>query len=344
MGSQRSRAGTRRFALVLVALSAFARVEARADSASENLMPRTRVNPEYPDSLIAEGVEGWASVTFRVNAFGEVADPFISGSSGEPLIDRSVLNAVSRWTYPPAERCGVTVRLRLSLGRGERPTPPFRKRQRAIQEQIRAGDLEAAGRGLDALRAHRLAEVDLRSALEVELQFARGDREAEAAALQRLGSERGLGRKAAAAAATRRLALLAELKQYGSALVEARALRADDALPPEFAKLESQLMALPSGRQRLETPGRTSRRSALEDQPSVWSAPLTRQRFQIEAEGALSRGEVCCSGSAFAFNPGLEDARIPDDAHCHVRVFGEEGARFTLVEFPNEPASTTPAP
>ena len=327
---------------------------ASGDSADQD--PVRRVNPDYPDRLVKRRIEGWAAVTFTRTTNGAVANPFVSDSSGEPAIDRSVLAAVSRWGYAPlaeGARCGVTVRLSLMLGARTRPS--FVKAHARIQGALARGEIENAAREIELLEPRGISEIAHRHGLEADLAAGRKDLEAEAIALSRsagfndrmdLGDQiqarrdgfaSPIGVDAALRVLRRRLSVLVQAKQFGSALSLFRMLKAANAATPELASAGAQLEALPGGLQQIETSGRTRRLAAIEDAPSIWSAPLLRERFRVEpASGELRRIDVCCQGAMHTAAPNADEIRVPLGAGaCRVFVFGDEGARFTLVEIPN---------
>jgi len=335
-----------------------------SSAAGEELPPTRRVSPDYPRALIEKRIEGWAAIAFRITPEGKVKDAFVSDSSGELEIERSVLKAVEKWRYPSAsfERCGIEVQLSMLLGARKRP-----RTGRAVarfEEALGRSDLAGAREELAAFTPHALAEVVQRDVMRARLAAAGHDLEQEGIALERATR---LGPSSSGALAWRRTAsgaaadvlgydallelvrwqvrALVTARQYGRAAQLAAALGEVGALTPDLADAVTRLGELARSSGRIETPGRTRRLAVRVDGVSHWNAPLLRDRFRVSLEsGALHRIDVCCARNSLAVEPGAW-AALPAGANsCRLLVRGDEGARFTLVELPNEPAQATPAP
>jgi TonB family protein len=59
------------------------------------------VRPEYPQSALMSGTEGWVNVSLSVTPAGNVLDPRVVESSNGTTFDRAALSAVSKWKYEP---------------------------------------------------------------------------------------------------------------------------------------------------------------------------------------------------------------------------------------------------
>jgi TonB family protein len=59
------------------------------------------VRPEYPQSALMSGAEGWVNVSLSVTPAGNVLDPRIVETSNGTMFDRAALAAVSKWKYEP---------------------------------------------------------------------------------------------------------------------------------------------------------------------------------------------------------------------------------------------------
>ncbi|MEL6360168.1 MAG: TonB family protein [Pseudomonadota bacterium] len=64
--------------------------------------PVVEFPPAYPQRCATKGATGTVIVEFDVTPAGEVVDPRII-SSADPCFNRTVLNTVVKWKYPPAE-------------------------------------------------------------------------------------------------------------------------------------------------------------------------------------------------------------------------------------------------
>jgi protein TonB len=86
------------------------------------VIPRVRVNPEYPPSALTKNIEGWVQVRFTVTAIGTVRDPVIVASEPRTVFDEAALKAIARWRYNPrvengeaVERVGLQTVIRFKL-------------------------------------------------------------------------------------------------------------------------------------------------------------------------------------------------------------------------------------
>jgi protein TonB len=87
-----------------------------------DVIPRIRVNPDYPPSAITKNIEGWVRVQFTVTAIGTVKDAIVVGSEPGTVFDDAALKAIARWRYNPrvvngeaVERVGLQTIIRFTL-------------------------------------------------------------------------------------------------------------------------------------------------------------------------------------------------------------------------------------
>ena len=79
------------------------------------------VRPEYPQSALMSGTEGWVNVSLSVTPAGNVLDPRVVESSNGTTFNRAALSAVSKWKYEPFASADptatrpVTVRLEFKM-------------------------------------------------------------------------------------------------------------------------------------------------------------------------------------------------------------------------------------
>ncbi|HJR71741.1 MAG TPA: TonB family protein [Gammaproteobacteria bacterium] len=85
-------------------------------------MPLVRVDPVYPPSLEARGIEGWVRVQFNVAATGTVRDVIVVASEPRDAFDEAALEAIARWRYNPriaggtaVERVGLQTLIRFTI-------------------------------------------------------------------------------------------------------------------------------------------------------------------------------------------------------------------------------------
>lgn len=87
-----------------------------------DVMPRVRVNPDYPPQAITRNIEGWVRVRFTVSAIGTVRDAVVVASEPGTTFDEAALKAIARWRYNPrvengeaVERVGLQTIIRFEL-------------------------------------------------------------------------------------------------------------------------------------------------------------------------------------------------------------------------------------
>lgn len=87
-----------------------------------DVIPRVRVNPDYPPHAITKNIEGWVRVQFTVTAIGTVKDAIVVGSEPGTVFDDAALKAIARWRYNPrvvngeaVERVGLQTIIRFTL-------------------------------------------------------------------------------------------------------------------------------------------------------------------------------------------------------------------------------------
>jgi protein TonB len=74
-----------------------------------DVLPRVRVNPDYPPQAIARNIEGWVQVRFTVSAIGTVRDAVVVASEPGTTFDEAALKAIARWRYNPRVENGEAV-------------------------------------------------------------------------------------------------------------------------------------------------------------------------------------------------------------------------------------------
>jgi len=65
--------------------------------------------PEYPESALAEGLEGAVFLSVFVSKSGNAGKVEVTNSSGIADFDKAAVSAVSGWKFEPARRGGVAV-------------------------------------------------------------------------------------------------------------------------------------------------------------------------------------------------------------------------------------------
>ncbi len=72
--------------------------------------PVSKMQPNYPSSLLSKGIGGKVLVTCVVDENGKVVSTTIKKSSGTAELDKAAVNAVTKWKFKPAQKAGRNVR------------------------------------------------------------------------------------------------------------------------------------------------------------------------------------------------------------------------------------------
>jgi protein TonB len=71
--------------------------------------PMVRVSPNYPNKAARDGIEGFVTLSFSVNAQGEVEDIEIVNSEPRGIFERDARLALRKWKYQPKLESGTPV-------------------------------------------------------------------------------------------------------------------------------------------------------------------------------------------------------------------------------------------
>src|SRR5690606_13209429 len=114
----------------LALLVATAGAVAQTDSAP--LRPLIQVQPEYPETAVAQGVQGYVELDVTVGEQGRVEAATIVASAPQGVFDTAARAAVMRWRYPAEPgRAAQNVTERLEFRVPVMPTIPGRGRDAA---------------------------------------------------------------------------------------------------------------------------------------------------------------------------------------------------------------------
>jgi protein TonB len=83
-------------------------------SANEDVVPLTRIAPQYPRKAALKGIEGWVKVEFTVLEDGSVADPVVLDAKPGRIFNRAATKAILRWKFRPKQVDGKPVKQRAS--------------------------------------------------------------------------------------------------------------------------------------------------------------------------------------------------------------------------------------
>ena len=120
-------------------------------AASGELVPLIEIDAPYPPAAAANGLEGFAEVSYTVTPLGEVAQARVTSATPTGAFEATALSAIQRWRYPrDDERAAQTLSKRFDftiadtvLGRGAQRQPAGatsvnnrRERNQCIREQV----------------------------------------------------------------------------------------------------------------------------------------------------------------------------------------------------------------
>lgn len=71
------------------------------DFGGDQLMPLIKVQPNYPATAAARGIEGFVDVVFDVTTIGTTENIRITHAEPSSVFNRSVIQAIQRWKYKP---------------------------------------------------------------------------------------------------------------------------------------------------------------------------------------------------------------------------------------------------
>jgi periplasmic protein TonB len=70
----------------------------------------SKIQPNYPSSLLSKGIGGRVLIVCVVDDKGQVASTTIRQSAGHPDLDKAAIAAVTKWKFKPAMKGGRPVR------------------------------------------------------------------------------------------------------------------------------------------------------------------------------------------------------------------------------------------
>lgn len=325
--------------------------------------PLEAIKPEYPKAALFRQQEGWVDLSFVIRADGTVADPVVEDSSGIADFEKAALLAIARSRYSPAtidgkavEQCAGSMRYRFVIGNMPKGAlPAFRSRFVRAQDALEKGDLTTARSIADELdREHTTNNYEnaRRWVLESQLREREGDKAGALAALERalVDGERYLEPPLHGQLLSKAFWLAVELQRWSRALVMEQRLIAiagragGRPVDAKVAQAAAEVRAAIAGNQSLGFPGTIGYRSGCAEGRPNWQHELLRREFAFDSvEGKIDDFELRCDWRRIRGSVNTEQAwKVPANwGWCQLFVFGEEGARVKLVEYPLEPAAPT---
>jgi len=105
----------------------------------------TQPKPEFPESELVRGREGWVLIAYTVSRSGLVSELGIKDSSRNSAFEKAALDAVRQWRHTPGEERELSVLLNFVYDRQiVRLSRRFMSLNDRVHEFIDQGDLDAA--------------------------------------------------------------------------------------------------------------------------------------------------------------------------------------------------------
>lgn len=312
------------------------------------------VTPEYPLSMRKQGEEGWVITSFVVNTDGTVGNALVEDSSGQADFERAALKAIAQQRFNPAtvdgkpvEQCVTRVMYMFAIDGNLGARKKFRDQFRVVRDALAGPDQDAALKALTEMRKADGWNNYERSRLELlryEFCEKQGNTTCVLDSLLRAATndgaflEKNLYRQVLEATAAAQIKL--ELFKDAISTIEKRSKR-NPPLPADhpLTKAASQVRDLAASQDLLSFAGELQVRSAQHSDTPYWRHQLLRREFAVDpVEGNLDRLEIRCDWRRATDKVSAERTwKIPESwGDCVVYVFGNEGAKVKLIEYPLE--------
>ncbi len=76
---------------------------------NQNVRPFRQFDPAYPQDALRNGIEGYVTLAFTVNAKGRVYDIQIIDSKPKRVFDKAAIRAIKLWQFKPAISNGIAI-------------------------------------------------------------------------------------------------------------------------------------------------------------------------------------------------------------------------------------------
>lgn len=96
--------------------------------------PISTVAPKHPPELLAKGVDGSATVKFKVNADGTVSDATVTKAT-DPAFGEAAIAAVNQWQFEPATRDGEAISIKVAQ-KFDFQAPPEKKFEAVVGRPV----------------------------------------------------------------------------------------------------------------------------------------------------------------------------------------------------------------
>ena len=76
---------------------------------TQNVMPLSRVEPNYPARALRRNIEGSITLSFTIDSKGRAVDVKVTSAQPKRIFDREAIRAIKKWRYQPKIVDGVAV-------------------------------------------------------------------------------------------------------------------------------------------------------------------------------------------------------------------------------------------
>jgi len=319
-----------------------------SDPVDEFAIPIKLERPTFPMYEMRRGRQGWVSVNYLVGPDGRVVDPFIEDSSGSEPFEEAVLATIRDWRFEPVTGGSKQWHTNRIISfvfdtNFVHVNKRFFYFYRDIDRLIEDGNLDEA----HDLIENALATMDP-SAFELakiwiakgRIAAARGDTGEHLRCFLKAGIADGhfLDPSDYPRVLARIVKLQLELGEFSAALENYNKLsnmntgkRLVSELRPTVRRVEDLI----ASNKTLAITGHLGADSSCETCGAYWSYRPVRDTFAIDSvSGSVDRIEVRCDTvqQQIDFGPNSTWSIPNQKGNCSIRVFGDEGTVFRLLE------------
>lgn len=317
-------------------------------------IPEKREPPRYPRNALRSGTEGWVVVSFAITEDGATDGIEVVQASIDGVFEKAAIKAVSGWTFKPATLDGVAVRqgnrqapltFQIKSDNPAAVTGKFQELYKEATIALKDGDLDAAKEiitQLDANQKRLLAEVCYLDVLKSAYWQKMGHDKAQLRYINRalVIADRVTKKGVYVSLLRQAIAANAKAGKYVAALKNYETLvETNPDLPPDdpVNLIVNDVKQLLAGDKAIVTEGKINRCKKCKPPRSYWRHVLNRGDFSIdEVVGKVSGVEVVCDRKSVTldYDPETVWSIKRDWGGCDLRVHGEDGTTFRLVEHP----------
>jgi len=317
-------------------------------------IPEKRDPPRYPRNALRSGTEGWVVARFTITEDGATDGIEVVQASIDGVFEKAAIKAVSGWTFKPATLDGVPVRqgnrqapltFQIKSDNPAAVTGKFQDLYKEATLAIKDGDLDIAEEiitQLDASQKRLLAEVCYLDVLKSVYWQKMGNDKAQLWHINRalVIADRVTKESVHVSLLRQAIAANAKVGKYAAALKNYDALvevKPDLPADDPANNIVSGIEQLLQGNAAIVTDGKITRCGKCQPPRSSWRHDLNRNSFSVdEVVGQVSDVEVICERQSvtLAYDPETVWSIERDWGGCDVRVHGEAGTTFRLIEHP----------